>query len=415
MTSEPNISSQQEHHLQQEHHPCAMYEKNTVVAAAHNASLVVANAAQDQEPRPKTTSATPTVTAAVSILVDDRPKRPLSAYNLFFRDARQTLLASLPVRPQGVPRRSHGKMGFAEMARTISQQWNALDAASREPYDRLGRQERDLYQQRMAAWKAKSGGQTSRNNSNNKNNKSNKKHKKQEAETMETTTTNQQEIVATIATTVCSSSSSSVPYNVQVPPLVCTQVTATEKPKQQEEEMEMPLSSWSSSATTTTSGTDSSPSLDDEDDPLYYWYGEKQHDQHVLSSITTMTSNSNDPLSRNYQQPNGNPDRPEQQQQQKSGPPFHQKPFSAREAVKEYYGSSDPFHSHYYTCDDNDDALVPLPRNDNHKDSREGIAPQLWIKEPTNTEDSGCWNDGNHDNDSLLSGLLLDILETSET
>ncbi|KAL7562006.1 hypothetical protein ACA910_004688 [Epithemia clementina (nom. ined.)] len=84
---------------------------------------------------------------------EDRPKRPLSGYNIFFRDARQTLLANRPVRPQGVPRRSHGKIGFAEMARTISQEWNALDPTTKEQYEQMARQERALYKRKLAAWK----------------------------------------------------------------------------------------------------------------------------------------------------------------------------------------------------------------------------------------------------------------------
>ncbi|KAL7562007.1 hypothetical protein ACA910_004689 [Epithemia clementina (nom. ined.)] len=92
---------------------------------------------------------------------EDRPKRPLSAYNIFFRDARQKLLANRPVRPEGVPRRSHGKMGFAEMAQTISRQWNTLHPTLKEPYEQMGRQERALYKRKLTAWKYVTG-QTTR-------------------------------------------------------------------------------------------------------------------------------------------------------------------------------------------------------------------------------------------------------------
>ncbi|KAL7577409.1 hypothetical protein ACA910_004699 [Epithemia clementina (nom. ined.)] len=83
----------------------------------------------------------------------ERPKRPLSAYNLFFKDARVKLLEHRPVRPQGVPRRGHGKMGFAEMARAISQQWKSIDAQTKSLYERQGNNEKVLYQERLAEWK----------------------------------------------------------------------------------------------------------------------------------------------------------------------------------------------------------------------------------------------------------------------
>ncbi|KAL7562012.1 hypothetical protein ACA910_004693 [Epithemia clementina (nom. ined.)] len=86
-------------------------------------------------------------------LQDDRPKRPLSAYNLFFRDERQRILASHPVRPEGVPRRSHGKMGFAEMARTVSQAWKVLNVATKQEYEVQGRYNRLCYKRHLAAWK----------------------------------------------------------------------------------------------------------------------------------------------------------------------------------------------------------------------------------------------------------------------
>ncbi|KAL7561988.1 hypothetical protein ACA910_004674 [Epithemia clementina (nom. ined.)] len=99
-----------------------------------------------------------TVTVTVG---EDRPKRPLSAYNIFFRDARQNLLANRPVRPEGIPRRSHGRMGFAEMAQTISRQWNTLHPTLKEHYEQMGCQERALYKRKLTAWKYVTG-QTTR-------------------------------------------------------------------------------------------------------------------------------------------------------------------------------------------------------------------------------------------------------------
>ncbi|KAL7576211.1 hypothetical protein ACA910_013694 [Epithemia clementina (nom. ined.)] len=56
--------------------------------------------------------------------IGHKPKRPLSAYNFFFQSERQTLLRTLPIRPEGKPRHSHGKCGFANMAKIIAKKWN---------------------------------------------------------------------------------------------------------------------------------------------------------------------------------------------------------------------------------------------------------------------------------------------------
>jgi len=48
----------------------------------------------------------------------DKPKRPLSAYNLFFADVRRKLLEQR--RGNGAP--SHG-LGFSNLARTVAKQW----------------------------------------------------------------------------------------------------------------------------------------------------------------------------------------------------------------------------------------------------------------------------------------------------
>jgi HMG-box domain len=62
----------------------------------------------------------------------DRPKRALSAYNIFFSSERKKLLANTPVRAIGKPLKSHGKIGFSEMAQRISSKWKSID-----PQDKL--------------------------------------------------------------------------------------------------------------------------------------------------------------------------------------------------------------------------------------------------------------------------------------
>ena len=65
---------------------------------------------------------------------------------------RVVLLDSLPVRAQGKPRRSHGKMGFVEMARTIGHRWKTISQSTKAYYDRLARLERDRYKRDMARY-----------------------------------------------------------------------------------------------------------------------------------------------------------------------------------------------------------------------------------------------------------------------
>lgn len=84
---------------------------------------------------------------------DGRPKHPLSAYNLFFQREREVLLASLPVRAEGKPRRSHGKIGFADMAREIGKRWKAINPEDKAYFDELARLEKERYHRELEIFK----------------------------------------------------------------------------------------------------------------------------------------------------------------------------------------------------------------------------------------------------------------------
>lgn len=99
------------------------------------------------------------------------PTGPLSAYNLFFQLERERLLegehgeiliftpedvanmvimhASKPKRPH---RKTHGKIGFADLARTIAARWKKLDSAGRSVFEERARLEKARYRIMVADW-----------------------------------------------------------------------------------------------------------------------------------------------------------------------------------------------------------------------------------------------------------------------
>lgn len=85
-----------------------------------------------------------------------KPKRPLSAYNFFFQAERVHLLAQLPDRP-GVrkPRKSHGKIGFQEMATVIGARWRALDDETRAYFNKLAANDKLRYKHEKEAYAKK--------------------------------------------------------------------------------------------------------------------------------------------------------------------------------------------------------------------------------------------------------------------
>jgi len=69
----------------------------------------------------------------------DMPKRPLSAYNLFFQEERGKLL-------------SQERLGFAALARNISQKWKKLEASDRTKYDEEAAIEKRRYKLELQKW-----------------------------------------------------------------------------------------------------------------------------------------------------------------------------------------------------------------------------------------------------------------------
>lgn len=84
----------------------------------------------------------------------NKPKRPLSAYNLFFRDERLKMLQSRNSTTGGVsPNSRRNGLGFDTLARTVADKWKNLDTESRSQYDIGAEAEKKKYYLALAAWK----------------------------------------------------------------------------------------------------------------------------------------------------------------------------------------------------------------------------------------------------------------------
>ena len=84
-----------------------------------------------------------------------KPKRCLTAYNIFFQQERQRLLKTLPARAGVKSKKAHGKIGFAELGRAISRSWKSVTAEQKAYYRKLAAQDKKRYQREMEEWKAK--------------------------------------------------------------------------------------------------------------------------------------------------------------------------------------------------------------------------------------------------------------------
>lgn len=76
--------------------------------------------------------------------VNERPSRPLSAYNYFFQCERNRLLQE---NPQVVKH-----LGFKGMARFIGQAWKKLDATGKSPYKQMAVADKKRHALELLAW-----------------------------------------------------------------------------------------------------------------------------------------------------------------------------------------------------------------------------------------------------------------------
>jgi hypothetical protein len=104
----------------------------------------------------------------------DHPKRPLSAYNLFFQWGRERLLAGeslIPLQQDDIDRidvdtrrhskrrhrREHGVIGFTELAKMLGTKWKELDADSKEMFQKRADVEKVRYEKAVSLYKAEKG------------------------------------------------------------------------------------------------------------------------------------------------------------------------------------------------------------------------------------------------------------------
>lgn len=97
----------------------------------------------------------------------DKPKRPLSAYNIFFKHEREKIITGdddvnledmlFRVKNTGKPtkrrhRKSHGMIGFAQLAKTIAEKWKVLDQTEKAVYEAKAAIEKGKYSEQLDEW-----------------------------------------------------------------------------------------------------------------------------------------------------------------------------------------------------------------------------------------------------------------------
>jgi len=98
----------------------------------------------------------------------DEPKRPLSAYNCFFREERTKIVvvvekgADLKDDDPGLTdeefsklRKKNGKVSFEEMGKAIGRRWKEIDERHKEYYQKLADEDADRYKMEMQKYNTK--------------------------------------------------------------------------------------------------------------------------------------------------------------------------------------------------------------------------------------------------------------------
>jgi len=100
------------------------------------------------------------------------PRRPLSAYNIFFKDYRQKILGaetfdqpideeaekSLKPHSRRKRRKKHGKISFSGLAKSVGLMWKELSPETMAYYERQAKESRDAYQKEIKVFLEKRNG-----------------------------------------------------------------------------------------------------------------------------------------------------------------------------------------------------------------------------------------------------------------
>ncbi|GAX26807.1 hypothetical protein FisN_9Lh076 [Fistulifera solaris] len=92
-------------------------------------------------------------------VVGDKPKRPLSAYNYFFKAERENMIrveTGNGKKPQGtrIKKKRHG-IKFEDMARAIAKKWNQIDPEALYKYEEMAQADKHRYKQAMQEYIAR--------------------------------------------------------------------------------------------------------------------------------------------------------------------------------------------------------------------------------------------------------------------
>ncbi len=144
----------------------------TISPSSSNETLTVASPEEDMEPAPvlgkngkakKRTWKKP----------KDKPKRPLSAYNIFFQHEREKIITDAPEQELSLDfiisvqkmaskrkekrrhRKTHGKIGLADLARKIAEKWKKLDSESKSYFEARADAEKARYKRELEVWNRK--------------------------------------------------------------------------------------------------------------------------------------------------------------------------------------------------------------------------------------------------------------------